>query len=40
MLGGLEILTEMSIVWDDAVNIKENKRKARNCSKRGLYRPK
>ena len=37
--GGLEILIEMSVVWDDAVKIK-NKRKTSNCPNRGLYRPK
>ena len=34
---GLEVLIEMSIVWDDAVKIKKKKRKTRNCSNRGLY---
>ena len=38
--GGLEILIEMSIAWDDAVKIKKKKRKTRNLSNRGLYRPK
>ena len=37
--GGLKILIEMSVVWDDAVKIK-NKRKTSNCPNRGLYRPK
>ena len=36
--GGLEIIIEMSIVWDDAV--KKKKRKTRNYSNMGLYRPK
>ena len=40
MQGGLEILIEMSIAWDDAVKIKKKKRKTRNLSNRGLYRPK
>ena len=35
-LGELEILIEMSIVWDDTFKMK----KTRNCSNRVLYRPK
>ena len=38
MQSRLEVLIEMSIVWDDAVKMK--KIKARNYSNRGLYRPK
>ena len=38
--GRREILIGMSIVWDDPVKIKKNKRNNRNCPNRGLYRPK
>ena len=38
--GGLEVLIETSIVWDDAAKIKKKKRKIRNCSNRGQYIPK